>query len=134
MPQCRHQIVRREYTQRCIAFQNLAVCSAVVLWLKFTLREARLQSITSGFSVRARGWARYAFHCGLGEARFRFAPCVRTVFCLWIRTNSRHLPQAPSIARCLNEKKLRTPKIVQYRRHCANCYEQAQGAIGWFQK
>jgi hypothetical protein len=31
-------------------------------------------------------------------------------------------------------KKSRLPEIVRYWRHCANSYEQAQGAISWFQK
>jgi hypothetical protein len=34
----------------------------------------------------------------------------------------------------LNEKGSRTPEVVKYRRHCADDYEQAQGAISGVQK
>ena len=34
----------------------------------------------------------------------------------------------------INEKGSRTPEVVQYRRHCASDYEQAQGVVDRFQK
>ena len=52
------------------------------------------------------------------------------------RDTTPELSSSTSCTRQLDQRKKssRTPEVVQYRRHCAGDYEQAQGATGWFQK